>query len=141
MRVVCDIEANGLTNPTSYEKWGRKYYNKNKDKFYLNQVKWRKKNPIKKLLQSTRRRARSLGLEYNLETGDVVIPSVCPILGLELAFNEGLKGNSISLDRIDNSKGYVKGNVAVISNKANSYKGDMTKNQIENMFRYSQGLL
>ena len=43
---------------------------------------------------------------------------------------------SPSLDRIDNSKGYIKGNVAVISNKANKYKSDMTIENIEKLASY-----
>ena len=36
----------------------------------------------------------------------------------------GQPESSPSIDRIDNTKGYIEGNVAWISNKANSVKGD-----------------
>ena len=38
--------------------------------------------------------------------------------------------NSPSLDRMDNSKGYVKGNVQVISHKANSMKFSASKDEL-----------
>lgn len=69
------------------------------------------------------------GLEFSLTEADLVIPTHCPILGIELAYNFG-KGralaNSFSLDRIDNTKGYVPGNVAVISWRANMIKSSGT---------------
>ena len=40
------------------------------------------------------------------------------------------RNNSPSLDRIDNKKGYVKGNVAVISMRANHVKADGTTAEI-----------
>ena len=42
----------------------------------------------------------------------------------------GGKMNSPSLDRMDNSKGYVKGNVQVISHKANSMKFSASKDEL-----------
>lgn len=70
-------------------------------------------------------RAKSKGQEFNIEVKDVVLPEVCPVLGIPLKHNSGKSGaykDSYSLDRIDNSRGYVKGNVQVISQLANSMK-------------------
>jgi hypothetical protein len=40
------------------------------------------------------------------------------------------RDSSPSLDRIDNSKGYVKGNVAVISFRANTLKNNATADEL-----------
>ena len=51
-------------------------------------------------------------LEFNLEMSDIIIPKVCPILEVNLVI--GTKGNyefSPSLDRIDNTLGYSRGNI------------------------------
>ena len=73
------------------------------------------------------KKAKELGFDFNISEEDVIIPTHCPILGVELVLNEGkLAGNSASLDRIDSSKGYVKGNVWVISHKANAMKSNAT---------------
>jgi hypothetical protein len=62
-----------------------------------------------------------------------VVPDKCPILGIELFISEkgvGRTDNSPSLDRIIPSLGYVKGNIAVISQRANRIKNDATLEEI-----------
>ena len=70
--------------------------------------------------------------EWTIEFGDLEFPSHCPVLGLELDyFTEG-KGrleNSVSFDRVDPTKGYVKGNVIVMSWRANRIKNDGTSQE------------
>lgn len=77
------------------------------------------------LLQWARVRAKQKNLKYDLNISDIKIPSYCPILKIPLIVG-GRNGNSPSLDRINNSEGYIKGNVAVISRRANSLKSDGT---------------
>lgn len=72
------------------------------------------------------------GHEFTILPGDIELPSHCPILGIPLVFRKG-KGawaDSPSVDRIDNSKGYIPGNVWVISRKANSMKGNATPKEL-----------
>ena len=78
-------------------------------------------------------RASEKGLEFNLEKSDIIIPEFCPILGIKLEHHKGRSGgesNSPALDRIDNSKGYIKGNVVVISHLANMMKSSSNKEQL-----------
>lgn len=60
------------------------------------------------------------------ELWDIDVPLTCPILGIPLKvdLNRGLKDNSISYDRLDNSKGYEKDNLIVVSYRANRLKSD-----------------
>jgi hypothetical protein len=70
-------------------------------------------------------RASKKGLAFDIEVEDIVVPFFCPIMGLELKFNKGFAlFNSPTLDRIDNSKGYIKGNIQVISQLANLMKSN-----------------
>lgn len=78
-------------------------------------------------------RAKTRGIEFSIDKSDVIIPEFCPILGIKLEPYVGHSGgrpNSPALDRIDNSKGYVKGNVIVISHLANMMKSSATKEEL-----------
>lgn len=93
----------------------------------------KKEHPEKLILQSSKQRAKEKGLEHNIELSDIIIPEYCPILNIKLEF--GGKGiqtfNSPSIDRIDSTKGYIKGNIQIISLRANMMKNDATKEEIE----------
>jgi hypothetical protein len=83
-------------------------------------------------------RAVQSGLEFNLDKEDIQIPTHCPVLGIPLVVHKGTSGgrdNSPALDRVDNSKGYVKGNVLVISHLANMMKSSAN---VEQLIRFSE---
>lgn len=63
------------------------------------------------------------------------LPTVCPLLGVELCYNGPLSAVSPSLDRKDSSKGYVPGNVWVISHRANVIKNNATAEELATMAR------
>ncbi len=86
-----------------------------------------------KMLSRAKQRAKEKGHEFNLELSDIVIPSHCPVLGIELICHKGRPGGnpeSPALDRIDNTKGYVKGNVMVVSHRANMMKVDASPEEL-----------
>lgn len=86
----------------------------------------------KRLLISAKSRAKKKFLAFNIELEDIVLPKVCPLLGIKLQVNGRKKsGSSYSIDRIENSKGYVKGNIWVISNKANAMKSDSSLEELK----------
>jgi hypothetical protein len=69
--------------------------------------------------------ALQAGLLFTLEFGDLVWPDVCPVLGIPLDYTaSGRSENSVSFDQIDPGKGYVPGNVMVMSWRANRIKND-----------------
>lgn len=92
------------------------------------------------LLALSRRRARESGIEHTISVNDITIPETCPILGLPLeAYRGGFNRNSYSLDRVDNAKGYVPGNIRVISWRANVLKSSLTLAQAERIVAYIKG--
>lgn len=80
-------------------------------------------------------RAKRKGIPFDIELDDIVIPSHCPLLGIELSMNNTTHGHdSPSLDRIIPELGYVKGNVMVISYKANTMKNDSLFEEFERLY-------
>jgi hypothetical protein len=97
----------------------------------------------KRLLYSARTRAKKNGLVCTITEDDIIVPEICPILLIKMYRVPGQRqhGPSPSLDRIDNTKGYVPGNVRVISYRANTLKNNMTFQQIERLYNYVLGLV
>jgi hypothetical protein len=87
----------------------------------------------KKMLNRAKMRAIKQNIPFSITEKDVVIPEYCPILGIKLEHHRGKPGaykNSPSLDRIIPEKGYVSGNVRVISQLANQCKGSATPEEL-----------
>lgn len=84
------------------------------------------------LLSSARHSARIKKLNFNLTLEDIEIPEFCPFLGIKLTNIQG-KGrvdSNASVDRIDPTKGYVKGNVQILSLRANFMKRDASQQEL-----------
>jgi len=89
------------------------------------------------LWRLAKQRARKRGLDFTISIDDIVIPAVCPILLITLANVEGkCTSNSPSIDRLDNAKGYTKENIRVISWLANTRKSNLSRDDIERLWRY-----
>jgi hypothetical protein len=92
-------------------------------------------------LRSARRRALKRGLPFDLTQVDIVVPSFCPALGIPLYRASGAAAqgpNSPTLDRIRPELGYVRGNVRVISARANQIKSDATPAELLQVACYFQ---
>jgi hypothetical protein len=89
------------------------------------QLECRFKYPARQLFKSARRRAKDQGLPFTITEDDIVIPEYCPVLGYKLKMSTGgTAPNSPSLDKIVPARGYVPGNIQVISQRANLMKYD-----------------
>lgn len=122
----------------------RRYYLKHKEKIDAYTKAHRHKTISlyrgKYMLATAKARAKKKGLDFELEIDDIHIPTHCPILEVELTNiqGKGIVGTNPSLDRIDNSLGYIKGNVHVISDLANRMKSNATK---EELLAFARGIL
>jgi hypothetical protein len=88
------------------------------------------------MVRSARGRALAAEVPFTITKDDIHIPTHCPILGIPLFQRTGRKGggdNSPSLDRIHPERGYVAGNVIVISNRANRLKSDATIRELRDI--------
>lgn len=88
----------------------------------------RREYPEKRLLLGAKQRAKELSLEFNIELEDIKIPELCPILKVPMEIGSRY---APSLDRINPELGYTKGNVWVISRKANVMKNDATLEELK----------
>src|SRR5690625_5920799 len=84
------------------------------------------------MLRAARSRAKRRDLPFNITIDDFEIPARCPALGIELVFN-GPPDNAPSLDRVVPTMGYVKGNVAVISSRANRLKNNAEAHELRSI--------
>lgn len=90
---------------------------------------YRERNPEQMVLSAARNRARKKDIPFDITVDDIVLPDVCPILGIPLNKHYGKQGGSIdspSIDRIIPELGYVKGNIQIISALANNMKSNAT---------------
>lgn len=85
-----------------------------------------RKHPAEQMIRRAKKRAKEMGFEFNLVVEDILpLPTLCPVFGVPLRISAMTQDPwAHSLDRIDNSKGYIKGNVAVMSYRANRLKND-----------------
>jgi len=85
----------------------------------------------KVLFRAARLRADKQGLPFDLEYDDIVIPETCPVLGIPIGVSRGRHtDNSASIDRIEPARGYVRGNVVVVSYRANRIKNDASISEL-----------
>jgi len=127
------MESNALNR----REYKRQYSIANKERLNEQARRWHKSNPQYSLYLSARNRAQRFKLDFDLSPEDIIIPDVCPVLGINILPKQGKRTNNThSLDRIDNSRGYVKGNVAVISWRANRLKADASLAELEKLTEY-----
>lgn len=110
-------------------------------------------DPAHMMLIQARHRAKKKGKEFTISKEDIAVPKLCPVFGIPMVVGSGVgfKGtplsefggaaDSPSLDRIDSSKGYIPGNVKVISLRANLRKGDATIEELELILAYMRANL
>jgi len=103
------------------------------------------KHPQKKLLKSSKANAKTRQLEHSIVEEDIIIPEYCPYLNIKLTYTVESCNHptTISIDRIDSSKGYTKDNIQVISRLANLMKSYATQEQLitfaENVLKLHKG--
>ena len=117
----------------------RRYWtsDKAKDKAHQRYQSKVAESPEHYMLIAAKKRAKKQGVPFDLQISDIVIPNMCPILGVPLVKQVAHCGDtSPTLDKIVPDKGYIKSNIAVISHRANQLKGDATIEEFEMVLAY-----
>lgn len=117
-----------------YREKARAKYREDPSKQRKASLKWMASNLDVVRLNAAKHRAKRDGREFNLTIEDVAIPDFCPILGIKLVpqfgRGSGVLADAPTLDRKDNTKGYIKGNVWTISGLANVMKSSASPEQL-----------
>lgn len=108
------------------------------DKALAAKQKWRNKNPKNawacSVTGQAKKRAHDYGLPFDIDKDYVgsIIPDVCPVFGVPFEWQgKKIRPESPTLDRLKPELGYIRGNVAVISLKANAIKSNATAEEVE----------
>lgn len=102
-----------------------------------NLQRWRRNHPAAEMLQRLRNRAKASNIPFNLTKEDISIPEFCPVLGMKMSPHvDGPSPTSPSVDRVIPALGYVKGNVNVISLRANRLKSNASIEDLEKVLAY-----
>lgn len=96
---------------------------------------WREKDLEKRkshIMKRLQKNAERDGTEFLITKDDLNWPEFCPVFGIKLNYFGNIKDRnySPSIDRINPNFGYIKGNVHIISNRANTIKQDATVKEL-----------
>jgi len=118
-------------NKEKMVEYDKKYRQDNKEKLAANSKKYRQGNKEKVVVHNTKTRANKNNIPFDIDEDYIknIWPkdNRCPIFKIKLEQSNLYAGDqSPSLDRIIPKLGYVKGNVQVMSSKANRIKNNAT---------------
>jgi len=130
-------------NKEKVKKYHKSHYELNKEKFSKLGKEYRDNNREKMLLAWAKTRAKKEGIPFDIEECDIVIPVSCPVLGMPIysKYSKERKftpPNTPTLDKIVPELGYTKGNVRVISWRANNLKRDASIHELKCIVKYME---
>lgn len=125
-------------NPRKAKEARIRYREKDKERFLsLCRASNKRKDVRHSLINHAKMRSRDNNIPFNITRHDITIPEFCPVLGIKIIQKGGkTSDNSPSIDRIIPELGYIKGNVMVISWRANSIKRDGTAEDHDKIAKY-----
>jgi hypothetical protein len=137
---ICNSEATTVERRQFYNerrkvrRQNTEYRQRELDKGREHRIKYREKY----LLRSAKFRHQQQNIPFNLTLEDIVIPEYCPILKVPLTRDTMRKKdwNAPSIDKIIPELGYVKGNIMIISLKANLMKNNASKEELLNFAEF-----
>lgn len=118
-----------------YENNGKEITSKRKRVSRIN-------NPRPDLLKKAKNRAKKKNIPFDITADDIIIPETCPVLGIPLKAGEKIVCNtSPTIDRIKPELGYVKGNIQVISYRANMLKNNATIEELQKVLEHLRNIV
>jgi len=134
MEVVCE---NALCGRTFDYRYGPAHFERSPHHFCCrscqNTIHGLAGTPRHKIWEQVKKRAKHEGIPFSLTLDDIPeVPENCPVLGIKLQPNDkaGPLDSSPSLDRIVPNLGYIRGNVRIISFRANRLRSDASAKEL-----------
>lgn len=90
----------------------------------------------KRIYHRTKSRCKERGIIFDLKLEDIVLPPVCPVLGVP--FQYGHVAWTYSIDRFDPDIGYITSNINIISNRANMIKSNATAEELRAVAKWME---
>lgn len=131
-------------NKDNIKKKSKEHYRNNKERILQENKDYRrtKEGSINYLYKSAKSRSKKYNIIFNLELNDIVIPDMCPVLGIQLVQGDKVSfDGSPTVDRIIPELGYTKGNIIIVSMKANRIKNNSTLDELKKVYEYYGKLL
>lgn len=121
-----------------------KYREENREAIRQRAREYYKESPECFVLHNIKTRAKKQGVPFELTAEDLVTPEFCPVLGIRLERSTNPKGGvtdcAPTVDRLIPELGYIKGNIIIVSHKANRIKNNATVEELETVARFYRDL-
>jgi len=102
------------------------------------------KDYVEIIWSRTKARAKRAGIPFELTRLDIsgmTVPLTCPVTGTILRQERGKRSDSsLSIDRIDSTKGYTRDNVVFVSWKINRLKNNATLDEMRKIVEFYESL-
>lgn len=101
---------------------------------------YRYKDTFYRQYLARKQNSKRLGIPFDIQFSEIETPTHCPVLGIKL--NYGWSGEKCrddtkaTIDKLVPELGYVKGNVFVISWRANKLKSNMSLEELRLIIKY-----
>ncbi len=135
-RILGDIKPKIIRQKQIEEVINKKYYSRyGMDKEERNSMPSAVKTKLSRILANSRARAKKKNMEHNIQLKDLydLYDGICPVLGIP--YEDG-GDYVVSIDRIYSDQGYVKGNIILMSWRANRIKFNATKQELTQLLNF-----
>ena len=117
--------------------WGKQ----NREHKKITNEKSHKRDPIRFMYRNLKHSAKQRGIPFTITLQDlreIELPEYCPVFNIKLfwPWDKKAKSNSFSVDRINNDLGYEKGNIVIVSWKANDLKRTSSISDLEKIVNF-----
>lgn len=129
-------------NPKKSNASAKASYDRNKETRLESRRIKHEKFPWTTMIQTAKRTARKQNLPFDLDNDylESIFPkdNMCPVFGFEFTISKQKESRdrSPSLDKIIPKLGYVKGNITIVSLKANRMKNNGTLEDLQKVLEY-----